>query len=134
MELILKPYVKTNKSTISKLYVDGVYDCDILEDTIRTVKKYGETCIPAGRYEITITMSNRFKRLLPLLNNVPGYAGIRIHPGNKPEDTEGCLLPGVFTATTQNWVSYSVKEFNELLVKINQALKKKEKVFITITR
>lgn len=106
MELKLKRYILTSKSTISDLFIDGHYFCKILEDTdrgltsdmpideIKKIKVQGQTAIPKGRYEVILSMSARFKKLLPEILNVPGYLGIRIHPGNKPGDTEGCLLPG----------------------------------------
>jgi hypothetical protein len=76
------------KCTIGTLYVNGKAECFTLEDVRREVKGRpveewkvpGETAIPAGVYNIVITPSNRFKRDLPLLENVPGFQGIRIHP------------------------------------------------------
>lgn len=61
---------------------------------ISETKVYGQTAIPTGEYQITITYSNRFKKLMPLLNNVPGFAGIRIHTGNTDKDSDGCILVG----------------------------------------
>ena len=48
--------------------------------------------IPALIYRIQVTMSPRFKRLLPLVCQVPGRAGIRIHRGTRPEHSAGCIL------------------------------------------
>lgn len=84
------------------LFVDGAFECFVLEDVIREVanqpvsawKVKGDTAIPAGRYRIVRTRSPRFGKVLPLLENVPGFEGIRIHAGNRSSDTEGCLLPG----------------------------------------
>ena len=56
------------------------------------MKIKGKTAIPAGKYEVVVTMSNRFKRLMPLLLDVEGFDGIRIHGGNSHDDTDGCLL------------------------------------------
>lgn len=94
MKLLLKRLHKTDKSTIGELYVDGKFECYTLEDVERKDKVFGKTAIPKGTYEVIMTMSNRFKKMMPLLLNVPGYEGVRIHSGNKPEDTEGCLLLG----------------------------------------
>lgn len=97
MKLLLKRIALQETYTIGKLYIDGVKFCDTLEDKVRPdgVKVYGETAIPAGTYKVIITWSNRFKRKLPLLLNVPGFDGIRIHPGNTAVDTHGCILVGV---------------------------------------
>ena len=48
--------------------------------------------IPAGTYPLRVTWSPRFKRMLPLLLNVPGRSGIRVHRGTKPEHSRGCIL------------------------------------------
>ena len=85
-----------NKYTIGKLFVNDEYICDTLEDVVRSegVKVYGETAIPYGVYEIVLTMSPRFKKVLPLLLDVPHFEGVRIHTGNTEKDTEGCILVG----------------------------------------
>jgi len=87
----------TDMSTIGELYVDGVRECFILEDRYRPpgeAKVHGATCIPCGTYPVRITHSPKFGVDLPLVCDVPGFQGVRIHPGNYPADTEGCLLPG----------------------------------------
>ncbi len=90
----LKRIFKGKNYTIGKLYVNGKYFCDTLEDAVRETKIAGITAIPAGRYQIENSMSPRFKRRLPMLYNVPDFTGIRIHRGNTHEDTEGCILVG----------------------------------------
>lgn len=107
-DLILRVERKWKKKdyTIGNLYINDVFFSNILEDTVRglrqdmtpeeiqKIKVYGETAIPSGKYEVCITMSSRFRCPLPLLVNVPGYEGVRIHAGNTARDTHGCLLPG----------------------------------------
>lgn len=85
-----------NKYTIGKLFINDEYICDTLEDVVRSegIKVYGETAIPYGVYEIVLTMSPRFKKVLPLLLDVPHFEGVRIHTGNTEKDTEGCILVG----------------------------------------
>lgn len=141
MELKLKRKWRTDQSTIGELSLNGNLICYILEDRdrglkqsmslseINRIKVKHETCIPSGRYEITITFSQRFKRDLPLLLNVPGYDGIRIHTGNTNADTSGCLLPGKVLSI--NKVSNSTTAFNELFQLIRDGLKL-GKVFISI--
>lgn len=141
MELTLKRTDKTEESTIGDLSCNGEFLCFILEDVdrgltqemtleeIQSIKVYGKTAIPTGRYEIAITFSNKFQKYLPLLLSVKGYDGIRIHGGNTEIDTLGCLLPG--QSKEPNKVLNSRKAFTQLFNKIKEA-SKKEKVFIEI--
>jgi len=137
MELILERKELNDKSTIGELSINGVTECYILEDAVRDIKIDSKTAIPYGRYKIIVTKSVRFSKMaghdvyLPLLLNVPGYEGVRIHSGNKPEDTEGCLLPGTTKGTNQ--VLNSKTAFIKLNDKINEALKIGE-VWITIKK
>ena len=79
--------------TIGRRYINGIYLCDTLE-LPENNNALGKPCIPRGIYAVHLTMSPRFHRVLPLLLNVPGYEGIRIHPGNTVKDTKGCILVG----------------------------------------
>lgn len=107
-------------ATLGALYLNDVWQCWTLEDVIREPKDAppmasasgeaidssaldawvrswkvkGKTAIPAGRYDLRLTASARFGRVLPEVVGVPGFIGIRIHPGNTEHDTEGCLLLG----------------------------------------
>ena len=92
LRLVREP--SKHNATMGSLYVDGAWECWTLEDAIREQKVPGETCIPHGVYRVDITPSQRFHRLLPILLDVPGFTGVRIHPGNTIADTKGCLLVG----------------------------------------
>lgn len=88
--------------TIGRLYIATFPICWILEDAVREIagqpvadwKIKHQTAIPYGKYKIVRTFSNRFQHHTPELLDVPGFTGIRIHPGNTAADTSGCLLPG----------------------------------------
>lgn len=128
MKLILQRSTAGKGCTIGALMVDGLEGCFTCEDVVREIpgapvsswKVQGETAIPAGNYQVIITPSARFKRDLPLLVNVPGFAGVRIHPGNTAVDTEGCILVG--TRVGVNSVLESRIAFNALFEKIQSAL------------
>lgn len=132
MELKLERDVRTEEFSLGRLFVDGEEECFTVEDRVRPAgeKVHGETAIPAGRYKVIITMSPRFKRMLPLLVDVPGFEGIRIHPGNDAGDTEGCILPG--RRRTQDGVGESRLAFDALYNKIGNALDSGEEVWITV--
>ena len=94
MELKLDRIFKNDTYTIGKLSINGQHFCDTIEDIVRDEKIKHITAIPAGRYEVVITLSNRFKVYLPLLKDVPGFDGIRIHSGNTEKDSSGCIILG----------------------------------------
>ncbi len=98
MKLTLKRIFLGEKYTIGKLYIDGVYFCDTLEDKYRDLTKekkvMHETAIPYGTYKIIVNLSPKFKRELPRLLNVPHFEGVLIHNGLYPSHTSGCILIG----------------------------------------
>ena len=128
MKLEVKRIAKQSTYTIGKLFIDGEYFCDTLEDICRgltqdmteaqiaQIKVKGQTAIPSGTYKVDITFSQKFKKYLPILENVKGFEGIRIHSGNDSDDTEGCLLVGKNKAKGQ--VLESRDTFNKLMNKI----------------
>ena len=119
----------TDRSTIGELAVDDGFACFTLEDPVRVVKIAGETAIPAGTYEVVVSFSNRFKRLLPELLDVPNFKGVRIHSGNVAADTEGCLLVGL--AKGEDRVGQSRAAFDALFPRIVAAAQR-EKVLLSI--
>lgn len=96
MKLELVRVDKRENCTLGVFKIDGEQQCVTLEDVVRPEgeKVYGQTAIPYGNYRVIISYSNHFQRELPLLVDVPNFAGVRIHPGNTAADTEGCLLLG----------------------------------------
>ena len=149
MELRLKRIARREMYTIGRLYIDGVYFCDTIEDKDRglkqslpasvnkSMKRYGATAIPTGRYQVTLKVkSPKFSKkkqyefcngYLPRLLNVPAFEGVLIHIGNTANDTEGCLLVGRNTKVGK--VLDSGATFRKLYDKLKAS---KELIFITV--
>lgn len=142
MELLLKRIAKNITYTIGKLYIDGTYFCDTLEDTdrgltskmtineITKVKVPHITAIPTGTYSVSLNVvspkfgSQSFYKSLcggkvPRLLNVPGYNGVLIHAGNQAADTDGCILVGQNKVVGQ--VINSKQTFTKFYTKIKEA-------------
>jgi len=134
MKITVDRLWKKETYTIGKMAIDGKYFCNTLEDKVRDLTKeskvFGRTAIPAGTYRVTMTYSPKFKRVMPLINSVPQFEAIRIHPGNKAEDTEGCILVGENTLI--GGLTNSRKWSDEFNKRIQNTLADKEDVLITI--
>lgn len=128
MELKLKRDLKNNIFTLGKLFIDEVLFCYTVEDKDRDInndgdlddagetKVYGETAIPKGTYKVVLSVSNRFKKLMPEVLNVKGFEGIRIHAGNSAIDSHGCIIVG--TVRTPNGVGLSRDCFIRLMKRL----------------
>ena len=149
MELTLKRIARREKYTIGRLYIDGKYFCDTIEDKDRglsqelpvpvnkNLKRRGVTAIPVGRYRVTLdVVSPKFSKKtayqfcdgkLPRLINVPAFDGVLIHIGNTANDTEGCILVGKNTEVGK--VLQSTVTFKALYEVLKQA---KDTIYITI--
>lgn len=130
MKLTLKRKTEIKDTVLGELYIDDKFFCYTLEDKIRDVKIKHHTCISPGEYKIALTMSQRFKTILPLLLNVPNFEGIRIHAGNTIEDTSGCILVG--TAIKGNTLLHSKVALQELINKFKMAVKNKKPLLIKV--
>lgn len=152
MKLLLRRIFKGPKYTIGKLFINGVYECDTLEDQdrgltsqmsledIKAKKVYGVTAIPTGTYSINMTTvspkfkdrawAKPYKGILPRLENVKGYEGVLIHVGNKAEDTLGCILVGENKVKGQ--VINSTATFYELMTVLLKAQSAGEVIELTI--
>lgn len=119
MLIVIKRLYKGTNCVIGEMTVDGLFECFTLEDIERPVKIKGETAIPKGTYKVIINESNRFKRSLPLLLDVPGFEGVRIHSGNTNHDTEGCILVG--KSRNKDYIGQSRKAFDKLFKKMQKA-------------
>lgn len=95
MELQLERFDATPERTIGRFAIGGRFLGYSLEDALRSGQKVpGRTAIPAGHYRVVLSWSNRFRKVMPEVLAVPGFAGVRIHGGNTAADTEGCPLIG----------------------------------------
>ena len=128
--------------TIGRLYQNGTYLCNTIEDTdrglhsnmaaaqIAKIKVPDQTAIPTGSYKVVLSESPKFKRKLPEVLNVPGYTGIRIHKGNTADHTSGCIIPG--ENTVKGGVTNSTR-YEEVITKLIQnAQRNGEDVWLTI--
>lgn len=129
----------TDIRTIGTMMLDRMWECFTLEDPVRDIAPNGDgkimhkTAIPAGTYAVIITYSERFKRPMPLLVDVPHFTGIRIHPGNTAEDTWGCILVGQKVVNDELKRGTSKAAYEQLFSKLSAALIRGESVSITIT-
>lgn len=152
MLLFLKRIAMRETYTIGRLYIDGAYFCDTIEDkdrglnaamplaTLKGMKVYGKTAIPTGTYRIDMrTVSSKFASRnwakpfggkLPRLQNVPGFDGVLIHVGNTAEDSLGCILVGRNTVVGK--VMQSTATFAELMKILVQADKSGDKIYIEV--
>lgn len=152
MKLLVKRIARRDTYTIGRLYVDGVYECDTLEDRdrglrsdmplvqITSKKVYGETAIPMGTYEITMVVkSPKYSAkpnysftsgYMPRFLRIPGFEGVLIHGGNTDKDTLGCLLVGQNKVVGK--LINSLDTFKKLYAKLIAASKRGEKITITI--
>jgi len=122
-----------NDTTLGSLFIEDHWQCHTLEDVIRPrgEKVRSKTAIPPGCYRIILTMSNRFKKIMPEVLNVPMFTGIRIHSGNTAKDTAGCLLVGQTRSVETRSIGRSRAAYTALMLKLTAALKAGDTIDIT---
>lgn len=133
MQLLLKREALIENVTAGSLYIDGELFCYTLEDPVRELatpegwvwrpilKVRGQTAIPSGKYAVTNTFSNRFKRRMPLVLSVPDFEGVRLHGGSTVDHTEGCPLMGRARSEDYRTISNSTGLTGELVMLIDAA-------------
>lgn len=143
MKITLKRKYHADSYTIGDLFIDGTFFCNTIEDRIRQLpqvcpntpkgmnctckeKIYAETAIPSGTYKVTMSYSPRFKRVLPLLHNVPHFIGILIHSGTDENSSAGCIIVGM------NKVKGKVVDSRKTSDALNEILSKEKEIIITI--
>ena len=150
--LLLKRIARKEKYTIGKLYVNGTYFFDTLEDKdrglsatfsldyIRERKVYGKTAIPTGTYRVNMnTVSPKYKErawskpfggIVPRLVDVPGFDGVLIHVGNTADDTLGCILVGENKEVGK--VLNSTACYKKLMPILLDSEKRKETIYLQV--
>lgn len=143
MKITLKRKYHADSYTIGDLFIDGTFFCNTIEDRIRQLpqvcpntpkgmnctckeKIYAETAIPSGTYKVTMSYSPKFKRVLPLLHNVPHFIGILIHSGTDENSSAGCIIVGM------NKVKGKVVDSRKTSDALNEILSKEKEIIITI--
>lgn len=141
MELVLERETFDPEFTLGCLYGFGQRLCYTCEDCVRgdgnaeTVLQWkipGKSAIPYGRYKVVITYSQRFQKHLPLLLDVPGFAGVRLHGGNSSEDSSGCPLLGL--ALTRNGVKTCAPAVKKVMDLIQESQKRSEEIWLTVMK
>ena len=154
MEIRVERKWKKEEYTIGRLYINGVFECNTLEDKdrglkqnmpidkIKEVKIAAVTAIPTGNYKINMNtvspkyalkawyLTNCHGAKLPRIMDVPGYSGVLIHPGNTAQDTDGCILVG--KNDVMGMVTNSKNTFIKLYNKMYEAYTKNEDIILTI--
>src|SRR5260370_173907 len=130
MRILVQRRSFDHQSVSGELLLDGQHECWTLEPAycfFAGIDKVGKPlplpkprAIPAGTYPLTIRWSARFRRLMPHVDNVPDFAGIEIHWGDFPKDTDGCTLVG--SQHGADFISHSVYEFDILFQKLQAAV------------
>jgi hypothetical protein len=148
MKITVKREFFTDTETIGSMFINDKFFCYTLEDKdrklnqlqleseIKAQKKFGITAIPSGTYRVILTLSNRFKRVMPEVLKVKGFLGIRIHGGNTHKNTEGCILVAKNKHINKpfgkfmNWIQGSTEV--RLVKEISKAIQNNEKVELQI--
>ena len=143
MELEVVRYNTKADYTDGLLFVNNKFECYTLEDEARTVKVYGETCIPDGTYPIKLRtvggfndrylkkFGSDFHKGMLWVKDVPNFEYILIHIGNTDDDTAGCLLVGTTADKNKGFIGASTGAYKDLYPKVLEALQRGEEVNIT---
>lgn len=134
MKITVERITSDNETTVSMIFVDGVFQCFGLEDEYRETKVPQETRIPSGKYPVSLRtvggFHNRYKKKFSDIHNgmlhiqnVPNFEYILIHVGNTDENTAGCLLVGTGATCRKDDMSIqsSVEAYRSLYQKVIDA-------------
>ncbi len=142
MELHVLRYNSESDYTDGLFFVGNKFECFTLEDEERTVKVYGETCIPDGRYKVELRteggfhqrylkkFGESFHKGMLWIKDVPNFKFVLIHIGNTDEDTAACLLRGSTADKDRGYIGASKNAYVDLYPKIANAILEGEDVYI----
>lgn len=146
MEVCVKRVRQGKNSTLSELFIDGEFNCYVLEDSVRDEKIKGSTAIPAGRYRLEFNrygaMNGRYKGRFPEfhkgmieLKGIPNFSYVYLHMGNTFADTAGCLLVGDTVRYDDDWDEYEIYQSRKAYIKVYKrlaAMMEKGEVYLVI--
>ena len=125
MQIMLTRNWKKPDYTIGRIFINNAFFSNSMEPPdrglrqdmplaeIKRLKIKNKTAIPTGTYKVMMTWSSKYQKKMPEIMKVPGFDGVRIHPGNYPKDTRGCVLPG--ENSVKGMVVNSTKYFNQFV-------------------
>jgi len=135
MKLVIIRDQSDVEGTFGRLYINGLFECHTLEDFDRNLESGGkkvqnDTAIPRGEYKVIIDWSNRFKKEMMRVLDVPQFTGIRIHAGNTTADTEGCILLG--NGRARSYLLDSRSAVNKVFASVEKALERGDDVTLEV--
>ncbi|MGN0068283.1 MAG: DUF5675 family protein [Prevotella sp.] len=134
MRMVLKRIYRGEQFTVGELTVNGVWIGNSLEprciDWQKEQKVMGRTAVPEGTYEVRLSPSRTYRRMMPYLLDVPMFTGVMIHPGNTVADTRGCILVGLYT--NHGMLTRSRQTFRQLAELIDRAAGNAERIEIVV--
>lgn len=140
MELILERKIHNKDSTEGNLYINNIWFANTIEDVVRAkpgewkkeLKVYAKTAIPYGTYPVLVTYSNRFKRPMVGIFDVPDFEGIRVHWGVSELSSAGCIIISFKDDDANHKLVFDKAATEELIKRVSEATKRGEKVHIEI--
>ena len=129
MNVEIRRQTETATSVCGEMWIDGQFECFTLEPSRDTPVHPGHPCIPAGTYDVVLTLSPHLGYICPEVLDVPGRTAIRWHIGNFPADVLGCVVVG--TEQQPDAVLHSKLAFGKMMDLLNGAVSAGDKMVAT---
>ena len=130
MKIDIYRFLESDRSIIGRLAIEGQQFCFTLEPSRFRPVHAGHPCIPCGEFKVKLSLSPHFGYITPEILDVPGRSSIRIHKGNKPEDSLGCTLVGTSHGPAPDWISQSGDAFGHLMAQCESAVARGEEITV----